>query len=78
MSEALWPAIVRHLETLLVPTDPSLESNLTSSLAAGLPPIQVSTLQGKFLHLLSAPIGAKRILEIGTKGHDGQAIIRVL
>jgi len=34
----------------------------------GLPPIQVSPNQGKFLHLLAQAIGARTILEIGTLG----------
>lgn len=36
--------------------------------AAGLPAIDVSAPQGKFLHLLAAASGARRILEIGTLG----------
>ena len=35
---------------------------------AGLPSIQVSPAQGKFLHLLAKVQGARRILEIGTLG----------
>lgn len=34
--------------------------------AADLPPIAVSAVQGKFLHLLARAIGARRVLEIGT------------
>ena len=36
--------------------------------SAGLPKIDVSAAQGKFLHLLALSIGARRILEIGTLG----------
>lgn len=35
---------------------------------AGLPPIDVSAPQGKFLHLIALSTGARRILEIGTLG----------
>jgi len=38
------------------------------SAKAGLPPINVSPNQGKFLMLLAQTIGARRILEIGTLG----------
>ena len=53
---------------LLLPEDPVLEETLRASAAAGLPEIQVSPLQGRFLHLLARAIGARRILEIGTLG----------
>lgn len=49
-------------------SDPVLEETLRSSAAAGLPSIQVSPPQGKFLHLLVRLLGAKRVLEIGTLG----------
>jgi predicted O-methyltransferase YrrM len=44
------------------------EAILKSSLAAGLPAIQVSAAQGKLLNLLVKSTGAKRILEMGTLG----------
>jgi predicted O-methyltransferase YrrM len=45
-----------------------LEAALEASAAAGLPSINVSPVQGKFLHLLVLATGARRILEIGTLG----------
>ena len=48
--------------------DPVLTAALADSDAAGLPKIAVSPQQGKFLSLLAAATGARRILEIGTLG----------
>jgi predicted O-methyltransferase YrrM len=45
-----------------------LTAALADSDAAGLPKIAVSPQQGKFLSLLAAAAGARRILEIGTLG----------
>jgi predicted O-methyltransferase YrrM len=64
----IWSEVDRYYEDLLSPADPILEAALSVSRAAGLPDIQVSPLQGKFLHLLAKTFGARRILEIGTLG----------
>ncbi len=56
------------LDTTLIGDDPELSGALEASDAAGLPPIAVSAQQGKFLSLLAAAAGARRILEIGTLG----------
>jgi predicted O-methyltransferase YrrM len=63
-----WIAVDRYITDLLVPSDPALDAALEDSTAAGLPHIQVSPAQGKFLHLLARLMGARRILEIGTLG----------
>ena len=68
MTPEHWTAVDRYFAELLVPNDPALEGALASSEAAGLPPIQVSPLQGKFLWLLAKVCGARSILEIGTLG----------
>jgi predicted O-methyltransferase YrrM len=68
MSEEQWSAVDRYLTDLLVPEDESLRSALRASEEAGLPPIQVSPAQGKFLHVLARALAARRILEIGTLG----------
>jgi predicted O-methyltransferase YrrM len=68
MSPEQWTAVDRYFMNLLAPPDPALEEALQASAAAGLPPIQVSPLQGKLLHLLARLMGAQRILEIGTLG----------
>ena len=52
----------------LIGPDAELEATLAANAAAGLPAIDVSPLQGKFLHLIARAIGAKRVLEIGTLG----------
>jgi predicted O-methyltransferase YrrM len=63
-----WTAVDRYITQTLIPSDPALDNALGASAAAGLPPIQVSPSQGKFLHLLARMQGARRILEIGTLG----------
>jgi len=63
-----WADVDRYYESALTASDPALEAGLRASEAAGLPPIQVSPLQGKFLHLLARAVGARRILEVGTLG----------
>jgi predicted O-methyltransferase YrrM len=63
-----WTAVDRYLTDLLVPPDPALDAALAASVAADLPPINVSPNQGKLLHLLARMHGAKNILEIGTLG----------
>jgi predicted O-methyltransferase YrrM len=68
MSKELWTAVDQYINQLLVPGDPVLEAALHDSADAGLPTIQVSPPQGKFLHLLVRAIGARNILEIGTLG----------
>jgi predicted O-methyltransferase YrrM len=68
MIEEQWSAVDRYLTDLLVPEDEPLRSALRASEEAGLPPIQVSPAQGKFLHVLARALAARRILEIGTLG----------
>ena len=75
-----------YLSALFVGDDAVLERALERSSAAGLPPIAVSPVQGKLLHLLARVRGARRILEVGTLGgystiwlaralpHDGSLI----
>ena len=68
MSQEQWTAVDRYVtDTLLVP-DPSLDAALKASADAGLPAINVSPNQGKWLHLLALAQGARKILEIGTLG----------
>src|SRR6476659_9065227 len=63
-----WAAVDDYLAGLLLDADPALEAALAASAAAGLPPIQVSPTQGRFLHLLARIASARRVLEIGTLG----------
>jgi predicted O-methyltransferase YrrM len=63
-----WSAADEFVEGLLHPEDPIMEAYAGANAAAGLPPIDVSAVQGKFLHLLAQTQGARSILEIGTLG----------
>ncbi|MBV8781881.1 MAG: O-methyltransferase, partial [Phycisphaerae bacterium] len=66
--EKLWSDVDDYLIAQYVQPDDALNRALADSHAAGLPEINVSPAQGKFLHLLAKMIGAKSILEIGTLG----------
>ncbi len=66
MAEERWARVDDYLDELLVPHDPVLTATLQAGIDAGLPQIQVSPTQGKFLYLLALIQGATRILEIGT------------
>jgi predicted O-methyltransferase YrrM len=68
MSQELWTDVDHYLTDALHDPDASLDAALEASAAAGLPPIQVCTNQGKMLHLLARIQGARRILEVGTLG----------
>ncbi len=69
MSQKPTPADVdEFLDDTVLEDDPVLSAALEASDAAGLPKIAVSPQQGKFLSLLAAATGARRILEIGTLG----------
>lgn len=66
--EKLWTQVDSYFAGLLAPPDEALTAALADNAKAGLPAIDVSPLQGKFLELLVRIAGAKRILEIGTLG----------
>jgi predicted O-methyltransferase YrrM len=69
MSQNPTPAeVVEFLDDTVLVEEPVLAAALADSDAAGLPKIAVSPQQGKFLSLLAAATGARRILEIGTLG----------
>jgi predicted O-methyltransferase YrrM len=63
-----WSAVDQYFADALLRSDPILQSAQSDSDKAGLPPVQVSPLQGKLLQLLATIRGARRILEIGTLG----------
>lgn len=60
-----WIAVDEYI-TGLFPSDPALEMVLQSTRTAGMPQINVSPVQGRFLHVLALTCGARMILEIGT------------
>jgi predicted O-methyltransferase YrrM len=64
----IWSQVDSYFGDLLIPPDETLSAALAGNKNAGLPPIDVSALQGKFLEFLVRISGARRILEIGTLG----------
>jgi predicted O-methyltransferase YrrM len=68
MTNELWTTVDNYISGLFISPDPALEAALQASDAAGLDPIAVSAVQGKFLHLLAKIHNARNILEIGTLG----------
>jgi predicted O-methyltransferase YrrM len=63
-----WIEVDRYIADRLLPADPDLDEALRASAAAGLPPHDVSPLQGALLELLARIQQARTILEIGTLG----------
>ena len=68
MTKELWTQVDEYIVEVLHPADEALDAAVRASDEAGLPPIQVSPPQGKFLWMLARLQGAKRILEVGTLG----------
>ena len=68
MDRERWTQVDDYLSRTLVPEDAELAAALAASDAAGLPAIQVTPNQGRFLQLLARSIGARAILELGTLG----------
>ncbi|KDR74016.1 hypothetical protein GALMADRAFT_71333 [Galerina marginata CBS 339.88] len=63
-----WIRSDKYHNSYLIPQDDILDAVVENSTKQGLPPIAVSTAQGKLLNLLAKTIGAKRVLEVGTLG----------
>jgi predicted O-methyltransferase YrrM len=68
MNQKVWAAVDQYLDKMLIAPDPALKESLAAAAKAKLPAIQVSSVQGKMLHLMALMIGARKILEIGTLG----------
>jgi predicted O-methyltransferase YrrM len=68
MSAGKWSEVDAYFDDRLSLSDPALDAILAANVSAGLPAIDVSPAQGKFLNLIARMIGARRILEIGTLG----------
>jgi predicted O-methyltransferase YrrM len=64
----LWTDVDKYFAGLLAPSDAQLDAAVKANRKAKLPEIDVSPLQGQFLHVLVRITQAKRILEIGTLG----------
>jgi predicted O-methyltransferase YrrM len=63
-----WTKVDNYFGDLLAPRDEHLDAAIEANRKAGLPSIDVSRLQGKFLFVLARIAQARRILEIGTLG----------
>src|SRR5258707_8671782 len=68
MTKDVWEAVDKYFDEVLIPRDSALDDALAAASAENLPAIQVSSVQGKLLHLLARIMGARNILEIGTLG----------
>jgi predicted O-methyltransferase YrrM len=68
MGQSQWTEVDAFLGSLFVGEDETLAEATAAAQRAGLPPISVSPVAGKFLYLLAKVAGARRILEIGTLG----------
>ncbi|QGM46377.1 O-methyltransferase [Methylocystis heyeri] len=58
----------QYIDSRLISADEAQGGTIEANKAAGLPQIDVSPAQGKFLYLLARSMGARNILEIGTLG----------
>ncbi|MFB6817718.1 O-methyltransferase [Streptomyces sp. NPDC056347] len=68
MTATRWTEVDEYFKGLLVGPDEALDAAVATSVAAGLPEMQVAANQGKLLNLLARLQGARRVLEIGTLG----------
>ena len=68
MSQEQWTAVDHYLNEHLALSDSALDAALKANTEAGLPAIDVTATQGRFLHMLARLTSARRILEIGTLG----------
>ena len=66
MAQERWTEVDDYLAGSLIPPDPVRDAAVRAGIDAGMPQIQVSPTQGRFLYLLARIMGARKILEIGT------------
>lgn len=64
----IWTEVDRYFSAALIKPNRTLSAALKANRKAGLPAIDVTPLQGRFLDLLVRATGARRVLEIGTLG----------
>ena len=64
----LWRDVDDYFAGLLAPEDDALRAAVDAAAEAGLPRHEISSLQGKLLHVLARAVGARSILEVGTLG----------
>lgn len=61
-----WTHSDNYHNSFLLAPDSTLETALENTKKNGVPTIEVSKAQGKFIYLIARSIGAKRVLEVGT------------
>jgi len=66
MTNEVWTKMDEYFNDRLVGADAALQAGIEAARAAGIPAIQVSPTQGKFLMVLAATLGARSVLEVGT------------
>jgi predicted O-methyltransferase YrrM len=66
--QAVWTKVDKYFCDLLAPCDDKVDAALEANESAGLPAIDITRLQGKFIDFLVRLCGARRVLEIGTLG----------
>jgi predicted O-methyltransferase YrrM len=66
--QELWTKVDNYFGDFLAPSDDALDAALRANEQAGLPPIDVTRLQGRFLEFLVRVSGARSVLEIGALG----------
>jgi len=64
----VWRKVDSFFTDALISADPALGAALAANREGGLPAIDVTPLQGRFLEIFLRSTGAKRVLEIGTLG----------
>ena len=64
----LWVKVDGYVHETVARNDELLDAAMRANGEAGLPNIDVTASQGKFLHVMALAVGAKRVLEIGTLG----------
>lgn len=67
-NQRIWAEVDAYAAESLLPPDSVMDAVLERNRARGLPAIDVSPLQGKFLNIIVRMCGARRVLEIGTLG----------
>jgi len=76
---AVQREVQNAVSAFFAPEDEGLRSTLAAAQEAGLPPIQISPLQGKLLQFLAVACQARKILEIGAlAGYSGIWLARAL
>jgi predicted O-methyltransferase YrrM len=68
VNQETWSAVDEYVVQALGLDEPLFTDVQQACDEAGLPPIQVSAAQGKFLEILVRMTGARRVLELGTLG----------